>query len=313
MMGVTAPFARGQWSRDAQPRDGLARPEPLARLRQHAHQAPGERAAHLGAHARTLDARRSTAREPRARRRCVSISADSQRNTPAEGATTIRSGTDIRSPWINMVSVMRAPCAARAFLVQWGRVRRATGGLFVGGERGLRLHGGTAWLHQNPEVFRQCLASVHYSRVTTRHYSLVIERDTLPVLTRATPTIFRGEPMIERVVEQWHAYVRGEAPDALDELLADDVVFYSPIVYTPQEGKALTTLTCRRPARPFPAKPTRRSPTAATIAGAVPLDEDRACPTTPRCSNSRRPSTGSTSTASTSSAAMARARSWSSA
>ena len=48
--------------------------------------------------------------------------------------------------------------------------------------------------------------------------------------------------MIEQVVDQWHAYVRGDAPDALDELLADDVVFYSPIVYTPQEGKAVTKL-----------------------------------------------------------------------
>lgn len=48
--------------------------------------------------------------------------------------------------------------------------------------------------------------------------------------------------MIEQVIEKWHAYVRGELPDALDELLDDDVVFYSPIVYTPQEGKAITKL-----------------------------------------------------------------------
>jgi hypothetical protein len=30
--------------------------------------------------------------------------------------------------------------------------------------------------------------------------------------------------------------------ESLDELLADDVVFHSPIVHTPQEGKALTKL-----------------------------------------------------------------------
>ena len=48
--------------------------------------------------------------------------------------------------------------------------------------------------------------------------------------------------MIEAVLERWHAFLRGEAPDALDELLDDDVVFYSPIVYTPQEGKAITKL-----------------------------------------------------------------------
>ena len=36
--------------------------------------------------------------------------------------------------------------------------------------------------------------------------------------------------------------MRGELPGGLDELLDDDVVFYSPIVYTPQEGKAITKL-----------------------------------------------------------------------
>ena len=47
---------------------------------------------------------------------------------------------------------------------------------------------------------------------------------------------------IERVIERWHSYLRGELPGGLDELLDDHVVFYSPIVYTPQEGKAITTL-----------------------------------------------------------------------
>lgn len=46
--------------------------------------------------------------------------------------------------------------------------------------------------------------------------------------------------MIDAVVERWHRYVRGDLPGGLDELLADDVVFYSPIVFTPQEGKAIT-------------------------------------------------------------------------
>jgi hypothetical protein len=46
--------------------------------------------------------------------------------------------------------------------------------------------------------------------------------------------------MIEGVVERWHQYLRGELPGGLDGLLADDVVFYSPIVYTPQKGKTIT-------------------------------------------------------------------------
>lgn len=48
--------------------------------------------------------------------------------------------------------------------------------------------------------------------------------------------------MIERVIERWHEHLRGRLPGGLDELLADDVVFYSPIVYTAQEGKAITKL-----------------------------------------------------------------------
>ena len=50
-----------------------------------------------------------------------------------------------------------------------------------------------------------------------------------------------GEP-IEQVIEKWHAHLRGQLPGGLDELLDDDVVFYSPIVYTPQEGKAITKM-----------------------------------------------------------------------
>jgi hypothetical protein len=48
--------------------------------------------------------------------------------------------------------------------------------------------------------------------------------------------------MIEAVIAKWHAHLRGELPGGLDELLDDDVVFYSPIVYTPQKGKAITKL-----------------------------------------------------------------------
>ena len=48
--------------------------------------------------------------------------------------------------------------------------------------------------------------------------------------------------MIEDVIENWHRHIRGEFPGGLDELLADDVTFLSPIVFTPQEGKELTKL-----------------------------------------------------------------------
>lgn len=48
--------------------------------------------------------------------------------------------------------------------------------------------------------------------------------------------------MIEEVVADWHRFLKGELPGGLDGLLHDDVVFYSPIVFTPQEGKEVTKL-----------------------------------------------------------------------
>ena len=36
--------------------------------------------------------------------------------------------------------------------------------------------------------------------------------------------------------------MKGQLPGGLDELLDDDVVFISPIVFTPQQGKAITKL-----------------------------------------------------------------------
>ncbi|MFB9315497.1 nuclear transport factor 2 family protein [Nocardioides plantarum] len=39
----------------------------------------------------------------------------------------------------------------------------------------------------------------------------------------------------------WHDIARTRDPAGLDALLADDCVFRSPAVHTPQEGKAVTT------------------------------------------------------------------------
>jgi hypothetical protein len=48
--------------------------------------------------------------------------------------------------------------------------------------------------------------------------------------------------IIDDVIERWHRHLRGDLPGGLDELLHPDVVFYSPIVYTPQEGREITKL-----------------------------------------------------------------------
>ena len=47
--------------------------------------------------------------------------------------------------------------------------------------------------------------------------------------------------MIDDVIARWHRYLGGELLGGLDDLLADDVVFYSPVVHTPQRGKPVTT------------------------------------------------------------------------
>ncbi|MFC4261040.1 nuclear transport factor 2 family protein [Marinobacter lacisalsi] len=41
-------------------------------------------------------------------------------------------------------------------------------------------------------------------------------------------------------LETWHRLMRDRDVTGLDDLLADDAVFHSPVVHTPQEGKAIT-------------------------------------------------------------------------
>jgi len=61
---------------------------------------------------------------------------------------------------------------------------------------------------------------------------------------------------IHAVIERWHAHTRGELANGLDELLHDDVVFYSPIVFTPQRGKAITTLYLQAAGQTLPGEKT---------------------------------------------------------
>lgn len=48
--------------------------------------------------------------------------------------------------------------------------------------------------------------------------------------------------MIRTVMDNWNAHLRGEYPGGLDELLHEDCVFWSPIVFTGQRGRELTKL-----------------------------------------------------------------------
>jgi hypothetical protein len=42
-------------------------------------------------------------------------------------------------------------------------------------------------------------------------------------------------------LEKWHELLRTKSTQSLDLLLADDVIFHSPVVHAPQRGKAITT------------------------------------------------------------------------
>ena len=52
--------------------------------------------------------------------------------------------------------------------------------------------------------------------------------------------------MIQTALDKWLQILHGENPEErdrlLDEFLAEDVVFYSPVVFTPQKGRAAAKL-----------------------------------------------------------------------
>ena len=41
-------------------------------------------------------------------------------------------------------------------------------------------------------------------------------------------------------LQKWHELIRSRSAQGLNDLLADNVVFHSPVVHTPQSGKAIT-------------------------------------------------------------------------
>ena len=47
--------------------------------------------------------------------------------------------------------------------------------------------------------------------------------------------------MIENTIVAWHECVKTGDPVKLGRILHDDVVFHSPVVFTPQRGKAVTS------------------------------------------------------------------------
>lgn len=46
----------------------------------------------------------------------------------------------------------------------------------------------------------------------------------------------------EELIGKWHQIIERRDPSQIASLLADDVVFHSPVVHTPQSGRTITAL-----------------------------------------------------------------------
>ena len=47
---------------------------------------------------------------------------------------------------------------------------------------------------------------------------------------------------MQNPINKWHDVVRNQDNNLLKSILADNIIFYSPVVFTPQKGKDLTFL-----------------------------------------------------------------------
>jgi ketosteroid isomerase-like protein len=57
--------------------------------------------------------------------------------------------------------------------------------------------------------------------------------------------------MTPPVIQRWIEFVENGSTDELDTVLADDAVFFSPVVFTPQEGRAKVSAYLRAAAKMF--------------------------------------------------------------
>ncbi len=57
---------------------------------------------------------------------------------------------------------------------------------------------------------------------------------------------------IRATIDRWHQHLRGELPGGLESLLREDCVFWSPVVFRPQEGRDLTMLYLNAAGQVFP-------------------------------------------------------------
>lgn len=58
---------------------------------------------------------------------------------------------------------------------------------------------------------------------------------------------------VPAIIERWLAVIKDGRIEDLDDLLAEDAVFYSPAVFTPQQGRAKTSMYLRAAEKVFSA------------------------------------------------------------
>ena len=76
----------------------------------------------------------------------------------------------------------------------------------------------------------------HSIERTTLSRSLVLESN----VSRPNQSNRETSIIVVFPLAAWHRQVITRSPSGLDDLLADDAVFYSPVVHTPQRGKKNT-------------------------------------------------------------------------
>jgi hypothetical protein len=63
--------------------------------------------------------------------------------------------------------------------------------------------------------------------------------ELIPIIGYWLDSAIREMNMTEHALKTWHRLVHDQDPSGLSALLAQDAVFYSPVVHTPQRGKPL--------------------------------------------------------------------------
>ncbi|MCH1514186.1 MAG: hypothetical protein L7S61_03570, partial [Acidimicrobiales bacterium] len=56
--------------------------------------------------------------------------------------------------------------------------------------------------------------------------------------------------MIEKTIENWHSFLRGDLE--LDDLIHEECIFFSPVVFKPLKGRELTKLYLNAAYKVFP-------------------------------------------------------------